>query len=78
MPLLRGKLLAGALFAGTLFGPQPVDASPGGGHWVHRKAPQTQVQQVQQVKEPVSVALYEEEDDMLLHLIITSVTRGLL
>lgn len=81
--LLRGKLLGGALFAGALFGATvPTDVVQSGGFTPTQRAMRHQVGKpvvtedvVDAVKQMVDV---REEDDMILQLIITAVTREIL
>lgn len=81
--LLRGKLLGGALFAGALFGATvPTDVVQAGGFSPAQRAMRQHVsrpvvteQVVEAVKQQVDI---REEDDMILQLIITAVTREIL
>lgn len=80
--LLRGKLLGGALFAGALFGATVSDEvvqvggfTPAQRAMRHTVARPVSQEAVDEVKQVVDI---REEDDMILQLIITAVTREIL
>lgn len=80
--LLRGKLLGGALFAGALFGANVADDIQAGGFTPAQRVMRHQVSKpvvkeeaVEAVRQLVDI---HEEDDMILQLIITAVTREIL
>ena len=91
MALLRGRLFAGALFAGALFGaststtvpviPPPIPYSVGGGgggsgsgaFFSHYKIVRDDYAEDTKQKQQI-----QQEDDIMLSVIMSAVTRGML
>lgn len=86
MPLLRGKLFAGALFVGLLYGagqaivaPAPTNIVYSGGGTI------SSYSNVNKHKEDrldadrlARIAIRRADDDAMLHIIISAVTKGLI
>lgn len=88
MALLKGKLFAGALFAGALLSGQqeatiPVVQPPaqragyGGGYFPREATPIQQKKRVE-VKDEISLAQLQAEDELMLHIIMSAVTQELI